>query len=223
MVLTASLLAIGAPFVAHIGSAEAAEVAAAGFVTSAKVDRPLATVGQSVAVTVSVRSDTTRRALIDLEVYDRAVARCSRRLGQRVVHGRPDTATEHRLGHQGRAAGTYTVKVGVFGAGWTSFIHWNDQAAAVRLTTSAPHDHDDNHDDRPRRRRPATTTTTTTTTTRAAAHDHDPATTTTTTTHTHDRTDHDDDCSAGRQVRDVARRRRPPDRCPVRRPGAPGG
>ena len=71
VVLAATLLTIGAPFVAHIGSAEAAEVAAAGFVTSAKVDRPQATIGQSVTVTVSVKSDTTRRALIDLEIYDR--------------------------------------------------------------------------------------------------------------------------------------------------------
>ena len=38
----------------------------------------------------------------------------------------------------GRSAGTYTVKVGVFRSGWTSLIHWNDQAGAVTLAKVAP-------------------------------------------------------------------------------------
>jgi hypothetical protein len=72
VLLSATLLAIGAPIVAIVGTADASNVAAAGFVTSAKVDRTQATVGQSDAVTASVRSDTTRRALIDVEIYDRS-------------------------------------------------------------------------------------------------------------------------------------------------------
>ena len=150
VVLTATLLAIGVPFVAHVGTAEAAEVAAAGFVTSAKVDRPQATVGQSVAVTASVKSNTTRRALIDVEIYDRS----GRKVFQRYWDNQSFTAGQTRQlstawATSGLAAGPYTVKVGVFGVGWTPFIHWNDQAAAVTLTTTRTH-----HDDHAPHRRP---------------------------------------------------------------------
>ena len=218
VVLTATLLAIGAPFVANIGSAEAAEVAAAGFVTSAKVDRPQATVGQSVTVTVSVKSDTTRRALIDLEIYDRT----GRKVSQKAWDNVSFTAGQTRQltsawATGGLAAGAYTAKVGVFGVGWNPFIHWNDQAATVTLTTTAP----------------------TTTTTTAAHHDdaaaehhhdrthhHDHAADHHHVDHDHDdhddRTHHHDDGSAIRQVRDVAGWCRPALRCPVRRPGALG-
>ena len=60
----------------------------------------------------------------------------------------------------GLAAGSYSVKVGVFAVDWRSMIHWNDRAADVALVTSAP----------PTTTRPPTATTTTiaatTTTTR---------------------------------------------------------
>ena len=56
-----------------------------------------------------------------------------------------------------QAAGTYTVKVGVFGEGWTGLPHWNDDVATFTRrhgTEPAAADHDDPDDDR-RRRRPA--------------------------------------------------------------------
>ena len=146
VVLTATLLAIGAPFVAHIGSAEAAEVAAAGFVTSAKVDRPQATIGQSVAVTVSVKSDTTRRALIDLEIYDRT----GRKVFQKAWDNESFTAGQTRQltlrgSTGGLAAGAYTAKVGVFGVGW-NVVHPLERPGRHR---HAHHDRTDHHDDDP--------------------------------------------------------------------------
>ena len=184
VVLTATLLAIGAPFVANIGSAEAAEVAAAGFVTSAKVDRPQATVGQSVTVTVSVKSDTTRRALIDLEIYDRT----GRKVSQKAWDNVSFTAGQTRQltsawATGGLAAGAYTAKVGVFGVGWNPFIHWNDQAAAVTLTTTAPTTTTTTTSPTTTTRPPSTTTTApTTTTTRPTTTTSTTTTTTTTTT-----------------------------------------
>jgi autotransporter family porin len=170
VVLTAALLAIGAPFIAHIGTADAAQVAAAGFVTSASVDRAQATVGQSVAVTASVRSNTSRRALIDVEIYDRS----GRKVFQKYWDNQSFTSGQTRRlstawATSGLTAGPYTVKIGVFGVGWTSLIHWNDNAAAVTLMTSAP----------TTTTRPPSTTTTAPTTTTAAT-----TTTTTTTTTT---------------------------------------
>jgi hypothetical protein len=173
VVLTATLLAIGAPFVAHVGTVDAAEVVAAGFTTSGKVDRAEATVGQSVAVTASVKSDTTRRALIDVEIYDRT----GRKVFQKFWDNQSFTAGQTRQlttpwATSGLAAGPYTVKVGVFGVGWSSFIHWNDNAAAVTLTTSAP----------TTTTKPPTTTAAPTTTTRPPTTTSSTTTTTSTTT-----------------------------------------
>ena len=72
VVLAAALLAVGTPIVVLGGNVAAVEVTAARFVTSARVDRPQATVGQSVAVPASVKSARARGALVDLEVYDQA-------------------------------------------------------------------------------------------------------------------------------------------------------
>ena len=177
--------------------------------TSAKVDRTPATVGQPVVVTTSVKSTTARTALIDVEIYDRT----GRKVFQKYWDNQSFAAGQTRQlsttwPTSGLTAGPYTVKVGVFGVGWSSFIHWNNNAAAVTLTTSAP-------------------TTTTRPPPRPGHHaaadldDHDLI-------HDHDLIDdhdliHDDDGPAVRALRDVAGRCRPPHRRPVRRPCAPGG
>ncbi|HEX2786075.1 MAG TPA: hypothetical protein VHN36_21055 [Ilumatobacteraceae bacterium] len=176
VVLSAVLLAIGAPIVALIGTADAVQVTSAGFVTSAQVDRAQAPAGQSVAIHLSVKSDTARNVLIDIEIYDRS----ARKVFQKYADNQSFAAGQTRplsvtWSTTGLGSGPYSVKIGVFGAGWSSFIHWNDQAAAVTLTTTAP-----TTTTRPSTtttRPPTTTTTPPTTTTR-------PTTTTTTTTTT---------------------------------------
>jgi len=83
VVLAGVMLALAAPFVAvdgPVATVAAIEVTAGRFVTSGRVDRPLATVGQTVAVMASVRSDLGRRVLVDVEIYDVA----GRRVLQRV-------------------------------------------------------------------------------------------------------------------------------------------
>jgi len=137
-VLAAALLAVGTPIVVLGGNVAAVEVTAARFVTSARVDRPQATVGQSVAVTASVKSERARRALIDLEIYDQA----GRKVFQQFWNSQSFTAGQTRTftaawATGGLAAGSYSVKVGVFAVDWRSMIHWNDRAADVALVTSA--------------------------------------------------------------------------------------
>jgi len=176
VVLAAALLAVGTPIVVLGGNVAAVEVTAARFVTSARVDRPQATVGQSVAVTASVKSERARRALIDLEIYDQA----GRKVFQQFWNSQSFTAGQTRTftaawATGGLAAGSYSVKVGVFAVDWRSMIHWNDRAADVALVTSAP----------PTTTRPPTATTTTiaatTTTTRPPITTTTVAATTTTT------------------------------------------
>ena len=82
---------------------------------------------------MDVTSNAPRRALVDVEVYDaqgrlvlqRFWDRQSFAAGQRVRY-RPVWSSP-----AGAAGGTYTVKVGVFGEGWTGLLHWNDRAATV--------------------------------------------------------------------------------------------
>ena len=137
--VVAAMLAVGTPLLIDTAPVDAIEFASGGFVTSARVGRASATVGDTVAVTASVKSNATRRALIDVEIYDRS----GRKVFQKYWDNRSLTAGRtHQLttnwATAGRSAGPYTVKVGVFGTGWSSLIHWNEQAGAVTLTTVAP-------------------------------------------------------------------------------------
>ena len=82
------------------------------------VDHAETTVGQTVAITVSVKSDTTRRALIDVEVYDQS----GRKVFQKYWDNRSLRSGRTRQlstswATQNLAAGSYTVQVGVFGTG----------------------------------------------------------------------------------------------------------
>ena len=135
----AGMLAVGTPLLTHTDSADAIELASGGVVTSARVDRVRATIGDSVAVTVSVKSNATRTALIDVEIYDRSGRKVFQKYwdNRSLAAGRTREFTT-RWATAGRAAGPYTVRVGVFGTGWTSLIHWNDQAGSVTLTTVVP-------------------------------------------------------------------------------------
>ncbi len=135
----ATMLAVGAPLLTFTNSVDAIEFTAGGVVSSARVDRVSATVGDTVAVTVAVKSNATRSALIDVEIYDRSGRKVFQKYwdNQSLTTGQTrEFRTSWRTA--GRSAGTYTVKVGVFRSGWTSLIHWNDQAGAVTLATVAP-------------------------------------------------------------------------------------
>ncbi|MDP2290701.1 MAG: hypothetical protein Q8M22_05890 [Actinomycetota bacterium] len=140
VVLAGVMLALAVPFVALNGpvtTVAAIEVTAGRFVTSGRVDRPIATVGQSVAVMASVRSDLSRRVLIDVEIYDAT----GRRVLQRVWSNQSFAAGQTRKFStswptKGLSAGPYSVKIGVFSTSWT-LIHWNDRAADVALRSTS--------------------------------------------------------------------------------------
>ena len=74
-----------------------------------------------------MKSNSTRTALIDVEVYDQSGRKVfqkhwdnrSLRSG-RTLHLSTSWVT------QNLAAGSYTVKVGVFATRWGSLIHWNN-------------------------------------------------------------------------------------------------
>ena len=76
---------------------------------------------------------------VDVEIYDRS--------GNKVFQQYWDNQSfkagqARRLSTSwdttGHAAGTYTVKVGVFRTGWRSLIHWNNAAATIAVTNAPP-------------------------------------------------------------------------------------
>jgi hypothetical protein len=87
--------------------------------------------GGSVAIRAAVRSTKTQKALVSVEVYSG-----SRQIFQRYFdnvvlqrgHARSFSAT-WSVGAD--AAGSYTVKVGVFSPGFGKLRTWNDGAASI--------------------------------------------------------------------------------------------
>ena len=85
-----------------------------------------------------MRSEVGRNVLVDLEVYSAT--------GQKVFQfwwddqvfaaGETKTLTTDWTLPASLAAGSYTLKVGVFGAGWGSFIAWNNDAGSLTVGSS---------------------------------------------------------------------------------------
>jgi hypothetical protein len=166
------LLAIVAALIAgSVGFALTREHAAAappitsgGFTTSATVT-PASVARRSPArITVSVTAAASRTALVDVEVYSASGFKTYQRSwdGQAFTAGTARTFFTDWYPQANQAAGTYTVRIGIFSAGWGALYHWNNAAASVTVVASTP---------------PTTTTTSTTPTTTTVK----PTTTTSTT------------------------------------------
>src|SRR5580698_1015545 len=126
-----------------IGSALAlfAVPAFAGFSVTASSAMP-ATVskGQAVALSAQVQSSTSApNMIVDLEIYNAAGAK----VGQLFSSAQSFTAgqTSHYNWNYAlpasAAAGKYTFKVGVFTAGWSSLVLWDNAAANFSLSAAA--------------------------------------------------------------------------------------
>lgn len=96
-------------------------------------------VGSGEALTATVKSATAMSALVDMEVYDPT----GQRAYQQVWDNQPFSAGQTRnytntwTIPSGQMTGTYTLKVGVFGAGWSQMYTWNDSAAQFAVATPA--------------------------------------------------------------------------------------
>ena len=149
--LLVAVLAVGIIFNASTRDQAAAAVQTSGGWTTKATSSPSTVApGSTVTVTVTVTSATTRRALVDLEVYS-----ATGRVYQHAWDGQSFTAGKTRTFSiawpipASEATGTHTVRVGIFGAGWGPLQHWNNTAgqfAVTATTTTVP---------------PTTTTTTT--------------------------------------------------------------
>ncbi|MCC7363017.1 MAG: hypothetical protein IT303_01495 [Dehalococcoidia bacterium] len=91
--------------------------------------------GGTVAISAAVRAPAAGTVLVDIEVYDSS----GRKVYQRYYDGQSFTAGQSRTFQASwrvplsARTGNYTVKVGVFTAGWGSVLHWNNAAATFSV------------------------------------------------------------------------------------------
>jgi hypothetical protein len=107
----------------------------ATFTTSAGVGSSTVAAGSNQEITVTVTSTAATTALVDVEVYNAA--------GQKVFQQYWDNqgfaaGTARSFGTSwtvpaSTAAGTYTVKVGIFSPGWGTLLGWNNSAATFAV------------------------------------------------------------------------------------------
>lgn len=85
----------------------------------------------TITATVTATGGALDNAIVDLEVYNSAGTRVSQQSwsGQTLVNN--DTRTYTWNWTAPATTGTYTVKIGVFGAGWSPTYDWNDNADQV--------------------------------------------------------------------------------------------
>lgn len=90
-------------------------------------------VANAIKASVKVASAPITKAIVDVEVYDSA----NRKVFQKYYQGQGFTAGQTRsyaTTWTPAAAGTYTVKIGVFTAAWAQQSHWNNVAGQVVVT-----------------------------------------------------------------------------------------
>lgn len=108
----------------------------ASWSTSGSLSRSSVRRGQSITISANVRSSQARTALVDLEVYNAS----GQKVFQRFWDNQSFSANVTRSFSAGWAipsnlpAGTYTVKIGVFGSGWAGMYAWNNGAATFTVT-----------------------------------------------------------------------------------------
>ena len=97
-------------------------------------------VGESTTITtrVTCTSGALADGIVDLELYNAA----GMKVAQQFWVGQAWTTGEQRVSSfiwkTPDIAGTYTMKVGVFRGSWDTLYFWDDQAATVTVTPSAP-------------------------------------------------------------------------------------
>ncbi|MFN8557678.1 MAG: hypothetical protein U0531_10130, partial [Dehalococcoidia bacterium] len=107
-----------------------------GWTATASVSPTSVRAGRTVIINATVKSSAARSGLVDIEVYDAGGRKVYQKWypNESPVAGVAKTYSTSWSVPQWTAAGTYTVKVGVFGPNWTPLYTWNDNAARLTIT-----------------------------------------------------------------------------------------
>jgi autotransporter family porin len=133
------LVAFAVASVGRGSAANATTATANGWTTSGAVNATAVARGSTAIVTVTVRSSTSRSALIDVEISD-----SNSKVHQRVwdsesfYAGQTKTYKTLWTVPANAALVKHNVRVGVFETGWRSLQHWNNDAASFTVTEGSP-------------------------------------------------------------------------------------
>ncbi len=124
-------------------SATATLASLAVTITGAAASPATVAQGGTTRLAATVTTNTAlANAIVDVELYDGKGARVYQTYQDNVsfAAGAPRTITAPWTVPSGLPAGTFTLKVGVFGAGWAPLYAWNDSATTLTMTaaTTAP-------------------------------------------------------------------------------------
>ena len=116
---------------------DAAPLNSAGWTTNATSSPTSVPRGTTATVSVTVKSSTTRRGLVDVEIYGPS-GRVFQQFwdNQSFTKNVSRTFTARWIVPTSQALGARTIKVGMFGAGWNPFQHWNDSAGTFNVTAA---------------------------------------------------------------------------------------
>lgn len=133
--LTVGVVVAGVSF--QTRATDAATLSSGGFTTSASAPASVAR-GATITMTASVTSTTAGNALVDVEVYNAAGTKAyqqffdNQAFSANLSRGFPVSWTVPA----GAATGAHTIRIGIFGAGWSSLIHWNNNAGSFSVSTA---------------------------------------------------------------------------------------
>ncbi|MGZ5380066.1 MAG: Ig-like domain-containing protein, partial [Mycobacterium sp.] len=133
--LLAAVLAL-API--HPPLAHGQPITGGGFTTDASVDPTRIAPGGSAAISVSVTSDATTTALVDVEVYSSSGTLVYQQTydNQSFVAGNARSYSVAWSVPLAEPEGTHAVRIGIFGAAWGPLRHWNHYAASFNIAAS---------------------------------------------------------------------------------------
>ncbi len=115
---------------------EAAVLTSGGYTTSASA--PSTNAGASVTITASVTAAAAGARLIDIEVYSASGAKVHQEWFDNQAFSAGQVRTFSSVWKTpANAAGAYSVRVGLFGNGWTSTYHWNGNAGTLNVGSAA--------------------------------------------------------------------------------------
>jgi hypothetical protein len=108
-------------------------------VTTATALPATASTGKTVALAVSVQSSVAAsNMVVDLEIYSAAGAKVGQTVNQ-AQNFAAAKASKYSWNYVApAAAGKYTLKIGVFTAGWSSLAYWNNSVTSFTVGSAAP-------------------------------------------------------------------------------------
>ena len=114
----------------------AAPYTAGGYTTEAAVSPASVAPGGGAGITATVTSHSAATVLVDAEVYDPTGTKVHQRWfdQQAFAAGQTRSYSVPWTVPAGGATGAYTVRLGVFAAGWGTLHHWNNEAATFTVT-----------------------------------------------------------------------------------------